>query len=85
MEVLTRTGTLQIPIPIHPTQDKITVKIHPYDLIDPTTRQDPPDPQQRDKSVKSGHKEIHSAHHIISAKTEVGTTDNHTAIKAEDT
>ena len=85
MEVLTRTGTLQFPIPIHPTQAKITVKIHPADLIDPTTRQDPPDPQQIDKSVKSGHKEIHSAHHRITAKIEVGITDNRTAIKEEDT
>ena len=85
MEVLTRIGTLQLTIPIHPTQAKITVKIHPANLIDPTTRQDPPDPQQIDKSVKSGHKEIHSAHRRITAKIEVGITDNRTAIKEEDT
>ena len=85
MEVLTRTGTLQFTIPIHPTKAKITVKIHPADLIDLTTRQDPPDPQQIDKSVKSGRKEIHSAHHRTTAKIEVGITDNRTAIKEEDT
>ena len=38
MEVLTRTGTLQFPIPNHPTQAKITVRTHRIDLIDPTTR-----------------------------------------------
>ena len=85
MEVSTRTGTLQFPIPIHPTQAKITVIIHPADLIDPTTRHAPPDPQLRDKSVKSGLRETHSAHHIITAKIEVGTTDNRTAIKEGDT
>ena len=84
MEVLTRTGTLKTPIPIHLTQAKITVIIHPYDLTDPTTLRDPPDPRQRGKSVKSGHKEIHSARHIITARIEVGTTDNRIAIKAED-
>ena len=84
MEVLTRTGMHQTPIPTHLTQAKITVIIHPADLIDPTTLQDPPDLQQRDKLVKSGHKEIHSARHIITARIEVGTTDNHTAIKADD-
>ena len=84
MGVLTRTGIHQTPVPIHPTQAKITVKIHPYDLTDPTTQQDSLDPQPRDKSVKSGHKEIRLAHHIIIAKTEVTTTDNRTTIKADD-
>ena len=84
LAVLTRTGIHQTPVVIHPTPDKITVRIHPYDLTDPTTQQDSLDPLQRDKSIKLGHRGIHSAHHIIIARTEVSTTDNHTTIKADD-
>ena len=82
--VLTRTGIHQTPVVIHPTPDKITDRFHPYDLTDPTTQRDSLDPQPRGKSIKSGHKEIHSAHHIIIFRTEATTTDNHTIIKADD-
>ena len=82
--VLTRTGIHQTPVVIHPTPDKITVRFHPYDLTNPTTQQDSLDPQPRGKPIKSGHKESHLAHHIIIARTEATTTDNHTTIKADD-
>ena len=84
MGVLAKTGIHQTPVAIHPTPAKITVRFHLYDLIDPTTQRDSLDPQPRGKSVKSGHKEIRSAHRIIITRTEVTTTDNHTTIKADD-
>ena len=82
--VLTRTGIHQTPVATHPTPDKTTIRIHPYDLINPTTQRNSLDPQPRDRLIKSDHKEVHSTHHIIVARTEVSTTDNHTTIKADD-
>ena len=84
MAVLTRTGSHQTPVVTQPTPDRITVKIHLYDLIDLTTQRDSLDPQPRGRLIKSGHKEIHSTHPIITAKTEASTTDNRTTIKADD-
>ena len=81
--VLARTGIHQTTVATHPTPDKITVRIHPYDLIDPTTQQDSLESQQRGKSIKSDHKENHSAHHIIVPRTEASTTDHRITIKAD--